>query len=138
MSIEDQLREKLLFAQNKIVTLGFQLEALKRQLRRCQGRSEKTVRCRTSQHRTYVFHVFQGHCFHCNVKLRPDKEFHIDHLWPRSKGGKNGKRNLVLSCAKCDHKKADRLPTFKEIWRCEVAHQTYRAKIEKEKEKNKK
>lgn len=32
----------------------------------------------------------------------------VDHLWPRSKGGKNGMSNLVTCCAKCNSKKGDK------------------------------
>lgn len=34
----------------------------------------------------------------------------IDHVFPRSRGGKHEWKNVVASCAKCNHYKADRTP----------------------------
>lgn len=47
-------------------------------------------------------------CYWCSVKL--DASFHIDHVWPLSKGGSNGPENLCLACAPCNRKKGARLP----------------------------
>jgi len=48
-----------------------------------------------------------GHeCVYCGSK----KELTIDHVIPKSKGGKNDWINLVTSCFKCNLKKADRTP----------------------------
>lgn len=34
----------------------------------------------------------------------------IDHVFPRSRGGKHEWKNVVASCARCNHYKADRTP----------------------------
>lgn len=52
-----------------------------------------------------------GRCFWCDVGLcqEPKSEedyaqgFHVDHLVPVSDGGSNDERNLVASCAVCNH-----------------------------------
>ncbi|GAA6196674.1 hypothetical protein NBRC116598_21180 [Pseudophaeobacter arcticus] len=38
-------------------------------------------------------------CVYCGCIEGP---FHIDHLWPVSKGGSNDPSNLVVSCASCN------------------------------------
>ena len=48
-------------------------------------------------------------CFYCG------KEFHVrdvtlDHIIPISSGGRNGHRNLALTCGECNHAKGDKLP----------------------------
>jgi HNH endonuclease len=43
-------------------------------------------------------------CAYCNEKV---DAFHIDHIHPRSKGGKNTAENLVTSCAVCNLAKSD-------------------------------
>lgn len=40
------------------------------------------------------------HCYWCNLKLIND--YHIDHYYPLSKGGKHTISNLVISCPKCN------------------------------------
>lgn len=42
-------------------------------------------------------------CYWCNVKL--NKNYHIDHYTPISKGGKHTISNLVVSCPKCNLQK---------------------------------
>lgn len=45
-------------------------------------------------------------CQYCGEKPRT-KDLNIDHVIPRSKGGRNTWENLVCSCVKCNSKKAD-------------------------------
>ena len=45
--------------------------------------------------------------------------FTIDHLLPRSKGGRDNHGNKVLACYQCNGEKADRLPTEKEVLKFE-------------------
>lgn len=47
-------------------------------------------------------------CQYCGKHLAK-REFTIDHVIPRSKGGKNSWTNLVTSCRKCNFKKANKL-----------------------------
>jgi len=46
-------------------------------------------------------------CQYCGKHLGK-KEYTVDHIIPRSKGGKNTWENLVASCRKCNFKKANK------------------------------
>lgn len=56
-------------------------------------------------------------CIYCGVKLGSNqkgkiltkKDFTIDHIIPRSKGGRDTWSNTACACAKCNHRKSDRL-----------------------------
>ncbi len=60
----------------------------------------------------------RGHCFYCGKKIirRPTSNNKVtrDHFFPKSKDN-HLKNNKVLSCLKCNLKKADRDPTKEEI-----------------------
>lgn len=47
-------------------------------------------------------------CQYCGAKP-PIRELTVDHVLPRSKGGKTSWENCVIACAKCNSKKGDRL-----------------------------
>jgi uncharacterized phage protein (TIGR02220 family) len=49
-----------------------------------------------------------GVCYHCNCQLGDVWE--IDHLMPRSKGGRHTFANMVPSCVACNQDKSDTLP----------------------------
>jgi 5-methylcytosine-specific restriction endonuclease McrA len=44
------------------------------------------------------------HCVYCAVRADT-----IDHVVPRSRGGSNEWTNVVAACARCNHRKGDRL-----------------------------
>jgi 5-methylcytosine-specific restriction endonuclease McrA len=46
-------------------------------------------------------------CHYCGRKLNK-KTATLDHVKPRSKGGKDGYANLVLACEPCNKEKGDR------------------------------
>jgi 5-methylcytosine-specific restriction endonuclease McrA len=48
-------------------------------------------------------------CQYCGKRL-PPKELTIDHIIPRSKGGRDSWDNVVTSCKSCNNKKGDRTP----------------------------
>jgi hypothetical protein len=48
-------------------------------------------------------------CQFCG-KVFPSEELTMDHVFPKSKGGQITWQNIVLSCVKCNHKKANRTP----------------------------
>jgi hypothetical protein len=52
--------------------------------------------------RRYVFERDLKVCRYCGEDVPP---FHIDHVYPVSKGGETSYRNLVTACAKCNLKK---------------------------------
>lgn len=43
-------------------------------------------------------------CYYCKTEILPD-DMHIDHKTPVARGGTNSRRNLVLSCARCNLQK---------------------------------
>ena len=54
--------------------------------------------------------VKQNHkCYHCGKSLKKlkKKDIHLDHYIPLAKGGAHTIKNVVWSCAPCNHKKSD-------------------------------
>lgn len=49
-------------------------------------------------------------CQYCSAKL-PRSSLTIDHVMPKSRGGKYAWNNLSAACKKCNAKKADRTPS---------------------------
>lgn len=58
--------------------------------------------------RTNIFVRDRGQCQYCDKRLSKGR-FTIDHVIPRSKGGKTVWENLVTSCARCNTRKGDSL-----------------------------
>ena len=58
-----------------------------------------------------------GFCFYCLRRLRPMVRC-IDHVVPRVRGGRNGYRNLVSSCAECNSQKGERRAEDFLRWLC--------------------
>lgn len=51
----------------------------------------------------------RNRCQYCG-RVLPKGELNIDHVIPRSRGGKTTWTNVVLSCVECNRKKGGRLP----------------------------
>lgn len=56
--------------------------------------------------RQRVFKRDEYQCVYCGSQ----KELTIDHVQPRSRGGRNTWTNLVTCCSKCNHKKGNKTP----------------------------
>lgn len=54
-----------------------------------------------------IFKLYDHKCFCCN---KVDKNLHIDHILPRSKGGTAAFRNLQPLCSKCGQRKGNQVP----------------------------
>tara|TARA_B100000131_G_scaffold213207_1_gene204986 strand:- start:9367 stop:9882 length:516 start_codon:yes stop_codon:yes gene_type:complete len=52
----------------------------------------------------------KGRCQYCDVKVTL-KTGTIDHVIPKSRGGKHCWENVVLACSKCNQKKGSKLPS---------------------------
>jgi 5-methylcytosine-specific restriction endonuclease McrA len=61
-------------------------------------------RARVPMSRRGVLNRDGGRCAYCEARADT-----IDHVVPRSRGGAHVWENVVAACAKCNHRKADRL-----------------------------
>ncbi len=59
--------------------------------------------------RRNIFERDRNTCQYCGKRFSK-MDLTIDHLVPRSRGGKDSWDNLVLACVKCNVRKGDRLP----------------------------
>lgn len=57
--------------------------------------------------RTNIFIRDKGKCQYCDKRLNKSR-FTVDHVIPRSKGGKSSWENLVCACSKCNTYKGDK------------------------------
>src|SRR5260370_30270703 len=71
------------------------------------GNLEKTDFLETRALREAIHAREGGRCFYCLRRLRPMVRC-LDHVVPRVRGGRNGYRNLVSSCAECNSQKRER------------------------------
>lgn len=55
-----------------------------------------------------LFQSQKGRCYWCACSIKDS--YHVDHVWPLSKGGSNGPENLVLACPTCNQKKHAKTP----------------------------
>jgi|TARA_B100000282_G_scaffold88509_1_gene61873 5-methylcytosine-specific restriction endonuclease McrA len=62
-----------------------------------------------SAHRREIILRDNNQCQYCSIELPSDK-LTLDHIVPKSKGGKNTWDNLVAACKKCNQKKGNRTP----------------------------
>jgi 5-methylcytosine-specific restriction endonuclease McrA len=57
-----------------------------------------------------ALHVEQNNCcYHCGVSF-DEKQMHIDHWIPLSRGGSNWISNIKLLCQSCNNNKYNKLP----------------------------
>lgn len=56
-----------------------------------------------------VFLRDKGHCVYCNKKLAL-RTSTIDHVIPKSRGGKTNFQNVVIACGKCNWQKSNKTP----------------------------
>lgn len=56
----------------------------------------------TPELRDFIFKRDNYTCRYCGTKTAP---FHLDHVYPVSKGGETTEENLVTSCLRCNVKK---------------------------------
>lgn len=66
-------------------------------------------------HRAHIWKIFRmmtqqnNRCYWCCLLLT-DQSFHIDHVYPRIRGGSDDISNLRISCVSCNLSKSDTLP----------------------------
>lgn len=59
--------------------------------------------------RRNIFHRDDNTCQYCGEEY-PRKELTVDHIIPRSRGGKNTFTNIVAACKTCNSRKANKTP----------------------------
>jgi len=55
-----------------------------------------------------ILQMQKGCCAYCRKRLQ--SKWHVDHIVPLSKGGANDRKNLQLTCAKCNQEKGAKHP----------------------------
>lgn len=80
-------------------------EALRYQAERKARRETKVARLLKAQ---------DGCCYLCTGEFGPDRKPTIEHVRPRAHGVGSA-RNVLLACAPCNNRKADRMPTIQEL-----------------------
>jgi 5-methylcytosine-specific restriction endonuclease McrA len=58
-----------------------------------------------------IFNLYDGVCQYCLKDIKYGFATK-DHVLPKSRGGKNFDTNIVLSCKKCNNKKASKFPFY--------------------------
>ena len=76
--------------------------------------------------RKTLYKQYKHVCCYCGNKFKSE-DLNLDHILPRSRGGKTEWKNIVLSCIPCNSKKDDNLPheanmkmhyqPYKPVWR---------------------
>lgn len=62
----------------------------------------------TAEERFLVLQRDGFKCAYCG-RSAPDVALHVDHIYPRSKGGQNAVSNLITACEECNEGKKDRI-----------------------------
>ena len=70
---------------------------------------DRLPQSRVQFNRRNVFARDENRCQYCGKK-HPTSELSLDHVIPRSRGGKTSWENLVCSCTRCNARKGGRLP----------------------------
>ena len=79
------------------ITPGYVKNVIRRSLREIVDPSP------TKEEEVRIWKFFNSECAYCGKPLsKPQKQGHIDHLFPSSLDGPNHISNRVLSCATCN------------------------------------
>ena len=78
------------------------------QSRNYRARKLKAGGVHTKEQVASLYQRQKGYCICCRKAL--GKEYHIDHIFPLSKGGRNDILNIQLLCPNCNLSKHDRHP----------------------------
>ena len=70
---------------------------------------DKQPRRRVKFNRRNLFARDDNHCQYCGRRF-PTTELSLDHVIPRSRGGKAGWSNVVCACTNCNKRKGGRTP----------------------------
>jgi len=70
---------------------------------------DRLPRSEVKFNRRNIFARDKNHCQYCGKRF-PTSELSLDHIIPRSMGGKSAWDNIVCACVKCNVKKGGRTP----------------------------
>ena len=70
---------------------------------------DRLPQTRVKFNRRNIFARDESRCQYCGKKF-PTPELSLDHVIPRSRGGRTSWENLVCSCTHCNARKGGRLP----------------------------
>lgn len=82
----------------------------------------------SSEMRTYVLQRDGFRCVYCGSAPR---QFHLDHVMPRSRGGTDDANNLVASCPNCNLRKGAKTPQeagmrlYSPAWKNSIKQRSY-------------
>jgi HNH endonuclease len=72
-------------------------------------RFDRHRKTRVALNRRNIYHRDGNMCQYCGKKF-PTSELSLDHIVPRSRGGRDTWQNLVCACTNCNARKADKTP----------------------------
>ena len=70
---------------------------------------ERVPRCEMTFTRRNIYRHYGYRCCYCGKRF-PSSELNLDHILPRSRGGRTDWYNVVTSCIPCNLRKGSRLP----------------------------
>lgn len=68
----------------------------------------RLIKGRMRKSRANIYAKSGGRCRYCGRELQPE-EMTIDHIHPKSKGGKDHPKNLTAACNQCNGRKGDKI-----------------------------
>jgi 5-methylcytosine-specific restriction endonuclease McrA len=83
-------------------------EKIRVKVRRRRARINGSTRHHTVADIRTALEVQNNLCFYCRADI--SASYTVDHLIPLIRGGSDGPENIVMACASCNFRKADRTP----------------------------
>lgn len=103
-----EYREKDRAQYHKTVSTPEGREKIRVKIRRRRARVRGSTRHHTVEDVRIAMEIQQGRCFYCDTDV--STKFTVDHLIPLVRGGSDGPENIVIACANCNFRKADKTP----------------------------
>lgn len=87
------------------------------------GVAKVSRRSISTQSRSAVFNLTNGRCLYCRKNINIDN-FHVDHLYPISRGGRNSLNNYVPACSQCNLSKRAKIIVDVDVPKIETLEET--------------
>lgn len=85
-------------------------EKAKANARNGKARRRQATGAHTADDISQIFAAQRGKCAYCRKRL--GSKFDVDHINPVAKGGTNDRKNIQITCGKCNRAKSARDPLF--------------------------